>query len=72
MWVQNITDPEDLKSVMKGHIDAVLGRYGDKLAHMDVVNERKCLESVMILRLTRSFLGQWYIPRQCLAQPPWR
>jgi len=42
-WVQNITDAEDLKSVMKGHIDAVLGRYGDRLAHMDVVNERKSL-----------------------------
>lgn len=39
-WVQNITDPEDLKGVMKGHIDAVMGRYGDRLAHMDVVNER--------------------------------
>lgn len=24
-----------------GHIDAVLGRYGDRLAHMDVVNERE-------------------------------
>jgi endo-1,4-beta-xylanase len=42
-WVQNITDAEDLKSVMKGHIDAVMGRYGDRLAHMDVVNERESL-----------------------------
>jgi hypothetical protein len=26
---------------MKTHIDAVMGRYGDRLAHMDVVNERE-------------------------------
>jgi endo-1,4-beta-xylanase len=47
-WVQNITDAEDLKSVMKGHIDAVLGRYGDRLAHMDVVNEREFLTSLYL------------------------
>jgi GH35 family endo-1,4-beta-xylanase len=39
--VQNITDPNDLKNVMKTHIDAVMGRYGSRLAHMDVVNERE-------------------------------
>lgn len=26
---------------MKTHIDAVMGRYGPRLAHMDVVNERE-------------------------------
>lgn len=69
-WVQNITDAEDLKSVMKGHIDAVLGRYGDKLAHMDVVNERKSAKALSITMLIFSLPGQWYIPRQCLVQPP--
>ncbi|KAI9632470.1 xylanase [Dioszegia hungarica] len=39
MWVQNITDASDLKSVMKTHIDAVMGRYGSQMAHIDVVNE---------------------------------
>jgi len=38
-WVQNITDANDLRNVMKTHIDAVMGRYGSRLAHMDVVNE---------------------------------
>lgn len=40
-WVQNITDRSDLLDVMETHINAVLGRYGDRLAHMDVVNERE-------------------------------
>lgn len=39
--MQNITDKDELLDVMKTHIDAVLGRYGDRLAHMDVVNERE-------------------------------
>ena len=69
-WVQNITDAEDLKSVMKGHIDAVLGRYGDKLAHMDVVNERTSATALLRTMLIFSLPGQWYIPRQCLVQPP--
>lgn len=72
-WVQNITDAEDLKSVMKGHIDAVLGRYGDRLAHMDVVNERTSLIPLDLWTyLPFSRLGQWYFPRQCLLQPPRR
>lgn len=40
-YVTNITDPEELKTVLKEHIDAVLGRYADDLYAMDIINERK-------------------------------
>lgn len=33
---------------MKTHIDAVMGRYGDRLAHMDVVNERASIQFVSL------------------------
>jgi endo-1,4-beta-xylanase len=39
-YVNNITDPDELKAVLKEHIDAVLGRYGNDLYAFDVVNER--------------------------------
>ncbi|ORX38166.1 xylanase [Kockovaella imperatae] len=38
-YVTNITDPDELKSVLKSHIDAVLGRYGNDLYAFDVINE---------------------------------
>lgn len=40
-YVTNITDPEELKAVLKEHIDAVMGRYGDHFYAFDVINERK-------------------------------
>jgi GH35 family endo-1,4-beta-xylanase len=39
--VTNITDPTELKTVLKDHIDAVLGRYANDLYAFDVINERK-------------------------------
>nr|AHL20248.1 GH10 xylanase [Papiliotrema flavescens] len=38
-YVTNITDADELKQVLKEHIDAVLGRYGNDLYAFDVVNE---------------------------------
>ncbi|WVQ97820.1 hypothetical protein IAU59_004935 [Kwoniella sp. CBS 9459] len=38
-YVTNITDPDELKSVLREHIDAVLGRYKDDLYAMDIINE---------------------------------
>ncbi|WRT65284.1 uncharacterized protein IL334_002227 [Kwoniella shivajii] len=38
-YVTNITDPDELKTVLKEHIDAVLGRYKNDLYAMDIINE---------------------------------
>jgi GH35 family endo-1,4-beta-xylanase len=40
--VTNITDADELKTVLKEHVDAVLGRYGKDLYAFDVINEREC------------------------------
>lgn len=40
-YVTNITDPAELKAVLKEHIDAVMGRYGEYFYAFDVVNERE-------------------------------
>lgn len=40
-YVTNITDADELKTVLKEHIDAVMGRYGNDLYAFDVINERK-------------------------------
>lgn len=42
-YVTNITDVDELKAVLKEHIDAVLGRYGNDLYAFDVINERERL-----------------------------
>lgn len=42
-YVTNITDADELKAVLKEHIDAVLGRYGSDLYAFDVINERERL-----------------------------
>jgi GH35 family endo-1,4-beta-xylanase len=34
---------------MKTQINAIMGRYGDRLAHMDVVNERQSFLDYHIL-----------------------
>lgn len=47
-YVTNITDATQLKSVLKSHIDAVMGRYASDLYAFDVINER---ESTLILAL---------------------
>ena len=38
-YVTNLTDPTQLKAVLKEHVDAVLGRYGSRLYAFDVINE---------------------------------
>lgn len=40
-WVTNITNPTELKEVLREHINAVMGRYGRQLYAFDVVNERE-------------------------------
>jgi endo-1,4-beta-xylanase len=40
-WVTSITDAEELKTVLKEHIDAVMGRYAKDLYAFDVINERE-------------------------------
>lgn len=40
-YVTNITDPTELKAVLKEHIDAVMGRYGKYFYAFDVINERE-------------------------------
>jgi endo-1,4-beta-xylanase len=40
-YVTNITDADELKAVLKEHIDAVMGRYGNDLYAFDVINERE-------------------------------
>lgn len=40
-YVTNITDPDELKAVLKEHIDAVMGRYGKHFYAFDVINERE-------------------------------
>ncbi len=45
-WVTSITDPTELKTVLKNHINAVMGRYGNDLYAFDVVNEREFVEDV--------------------------
>ncbi|WP_277212471.1 endo-1,4-beta-xylanase [Isoptericola croceus] len=38
-WVESISDPDELRTVMYDHIDAVAGRYADQVDAWDVVNE---------------------------------
>ena len=38
-WVRAISDPDELRSVVHDHIDAVLGRYRGRIHRWDVVNE---------------------------------
>jgi endo-1,4-beta-xylanase len=40
-YVTNITDPDELKAVLKEHVDAVMGRYGEYFYAFDVINERE-------------------------------
>lgn len=40
-WVTSITDPTELKQVLRDHINAVMGRYGKDMYAIDVVNERE-------------------------------
>lgn len=66
-WVNAITDPADLRSVMTQQIQALVGRYRGRVDHWDVVNEPLTflgdpgttdgLESYVFLRL----LGPAYI-----------
>jgi len=39
--VTNITDPEELKQVLRTHVEAVAGRYKNDWAYLDVINERE-------------------------------
>ncbi len=75
-YVTNITDPTELKQVLKNHVDAVMGRYGDRMYAIDVINER---ESFLQRTHTRadsapphSPIRQRYPPRQRVVQRPWR
>lgn len=54
-YVTNITDPDELKAVLKEHIDAVMGRYGEHFYAFDVINERESRAqlSLVILELTQ-------------------
>jgi len=60
--VTNITDADELKSVLKEHIDAVMGRYGNDMYAIDVINERKSMSNAASSS-HRSALRQRNIPR---------
>ncbi|MGI9577932.1 MAG: endo-1,4-beta-xylanase [Microthrixaceae bacterium] len=38
-WVLGITDPEELRSVLREHFSTVLGHFGDSVDRWDVLNE---------------------------------
>jgi endo-1,4-beta-xylanase len=38
-WIKEIKDPSELESVIKTHIDSVMGRYAGRIYAWDVVNE---------------------------------
>lgn len=42
-YVLNTTDPDELRQILKEHIDAVMGRYKNDVYAFDIVNERRCL-----------------------------
>jgi len=60
-YVTNITDPTELKAVLKEHIDAVMGRYGDMLYGFDVINEPLNENGTIKSSVWYNVLGQDYL-----------
>jgi endo-1,4-beta-xylanase len=38
-WVEEITDPDELRALVREHFETVLGHFGDRVDRWDVVNE---------------------------------
>lgn len=60
-YVQEITDPEDMKAAMKAHIDAVAGRYKGRIDAWDVVNEALNEDGTLRESVFLKVLGEEYL-----------
>ncbi|MCP4436526.1 MAG: 1,4-beta-xylanase [Actinomycetia bacterium] len=61
-WVEEITDPAELRAVMRAHFAEVLGHFGDSVDRWDVVNEPlETLGTGVYDNHFRQVLGDGYI-----------